>query len=270
MSENIGPGINNLDALSASNRPLCSGTASTFWLPPNRSPIASSERCRLLLVAVLCPCTTKRDTKGNNKRNMPRRFPGVFLVLALSALAFMTVTPALADMVTYSTTGGFPVATSETFGVGPNTLTLTYTGIVPASVDTPSNGSAGFITASITGTGASASGPFMLTIDQIAPTVATGGFSGALSGLITSDSSMGTLDFSTTSLTLGDEVYTLQQPLGGYALVPPNTNGGVTSIQLHITTSVVPEPLFLGLTGLGLFGIVGITFLRNRRLRARG
>jgi hypothetical protein len=182
----------------------------------------------------------------------------------------MTVTPALADMVTYSATGGFPSATSETFGVGPNTLTLAYTGIVDASLMTPSNGSAGFITASVTGSGGTASGPFTLTIGQTAPTVATGGFSGTLSGPITGNSSGGTLDFSSTSLTLGDVVYTLQQPPGGYALVPPNTNGGVTSIQLRTTTSVVPEPAFLGLTGLGFFGIVGITFLRNRRLRARG
>jgi hypothetical protein len=39
---------------------------------------------------------------------------------------------------------------------------------------------------------------------------------------------------------------------------------------MHIDTSTVPEPAFLGLTGLGFFGIVGITFLRNRRLRVRG
>jgi hypothetical protein len=201
---------------------------------------------------------------------MTRRISGVFLVLALSALAFMTVTPALADMVTYSTTGGFPVATSETFGVGLNTLTLTYTGIVNSSVNTPSNGSAGVITASVTGSGATASGAFTLTIDQTVPSVLSGFVSGALAGTITGNSSSGRLDFSTTSLTLGDEVYTLQQPPGGYALVPPSSNGGATTIQLNITSSVVPEPAFLSLTGLGFFGIVGITFLRNRRLRARG
>jgi hypothetical protein len=205
---------------------------------------------------------------------MTRRFSGAFLVLALSALAFMTVTPALADMVTYSTTGGFSESgggTSATFGVGPNTLTLTYSGIVSSMVDTPSNGSAGFITASITGLGGTASGNFMLTIDQTAPTVATGGFAGALSGTITENSSGGTLDFSTTTLNLGGVVYTLQQPPGGYDLVPPSTLNGETSIQLHITSSAVPEPAFLGLTGLGFFGIVGITFLlRNRRLHVRG
>jgi hypothetical protein len=204
---------------------------------------------------------------------MPRRISGVFLVLALSALAFMTVTPALADMVTYSTTGSFSASgglSSATFGTLPDTLMLSYSGIASSSVDTPSNGSAGFITASITGLGGTASGNFTLTIDQTVPTVASGGLSGALSGTIKATSSGGTLDFSTTSLTLGDVIYTLQQPPGGYDLVPPSTLGGETSIQMHITTSAVPEPAFLGLTGLGFFGIVGITFLRNRRLRARG
>jgi hypothetical protein len=30
-----------------------------FRLPSNRSPIARSQRCKVLLVAVLCPCTTE-------------------------------------------------------------------------------------------------------------------------------------------------------------------------------------------------------------------
>ena len=204
---------------------------------------------------------------------MPRRISAVFLVLALSALAFMTVTPALADVVMYSTMGSFSASgglTSATFGTLPDRLMLSYSGIGSSMVDTPSHGSAGFITASIAGLGGTASGNFTLMIDQTAPTVASGGLSGALSGSITSNSSSGTLDFSSTSLPLGDEIYTLQQPPGGYSLVPPSTNGGVTTIQLNITSSTVPEPAFLGLTGLGLFGIVGITFLRNRRLRARG
>ena len=204
---------------------------------------------------------------------MTRRISGVFVLLALSALAFTMGTPALAEPVTFSTTGGFSAsggASSAIFGSGPNTLTLSYSGIVNSTVGTPTNSSAGLITASVTGTGGDAGGTFTLTIDQTAPSVGSGGLDGDLSGTISSNSSLGTLDFTSTSLTLGDIVYTLQQPPGGYDLVPPSTLNGETSIQLNTTASAVPEPAFLGLTGLGFFGIVGITFLRNRRLRVRG
>jgi|CZKS01.1.fsa_nt_gi hypothetical protein len=204
---------------------------------------------------------------------MTRRISGVFVLLALSALAFTMGTPALAEPVTFSTTGGFSAsggASSATFGFGLSTLTLSYAGIVDSTVGTPTNSSAGLITASVTGTGGDAGGTFTLTIDQTAPSVGSGGLDGDLSGTISSNSSLGTLDFTSTSLTLGDIVYTLQQPPGGYDLVPPSTLNGETSIQLNTTASAVPEPAFLGLTGLGFFGIVGITFLRNRRLRVRG
>jgi len=196
-------------------------------------------------------------------------------VLALSVLAFMTVTPALAESVTYSTTGGFSAAagaSSATFGGGADTLTLSFAGITDATVDASpiTNGSAGVITASVTGAGGTASGSFTLTIDQTAPSVGSGGLSGALSGIITSNSSTGTLNFSATTLTLGDIEYTLQQPAGGYELVPPNTLGGQTSIQLQINATAVPEPAFFGLTGLGFFSLAGITFRRYRQLRTRG
>jgi hypothetical protein len=204
---------------------------------------------------------------------MTRRISGVFVLLALSALAFTMGTPALADTVTFSTTGGFSAsggASSAIFGSGPNTLTLSYSGIVNSTVGTPTNSSAGFMIASVLGTGGDAAGTFTLTIDQTVPSLGSGGLSGALSGTISESSSGGMLDFSSTTLVLGDVTYTLQQPPGGYDLVPPTTLNGETSIQMHVDTSTVPEPAFLGLTGLGFFGIVGITFLRNRRLRVRG
>jgi hypothetical protein len=203
---------------------------------------------------------------------MTRRVSAVFTLLALSTLAFMTVTPALAESVTYSTTGGFSAnggASSATFGAGANTLTLSFSGIVGSTVDASpiTNGSAGFIIASITGTGGTAAGSFTLTIDQTAPSVGSGGLSGALSGKITSNSSNGTLDFTSTTLTLGDVEYTLQQPPGGYELVPPSTLNGETSIQLQINATAVPEPAFFGLTGLGFLGLAGITFRRYRQAR---
>jgi hypothetical protein len=194
-------------------------------------------------------------------------------MLALASLAFMSVTPALAEPVTYSTTGGFSAsggASSATFGGAGNTLTLSFAGVASTTVtaDPTTNGSAGTITASITGTGGTATGTFTLTIDQTDPSVGSGGLSGALSGTITSNSSSGTLSFTSTALTLGDITYTLQQPPGGYDLVPPNTNGGMTSIQLQINATAVPEPAFFGLTGLGFFGLAGIAYRRYRQAHA--
>lgn|ERR1017187_1284250 len=196
----------------------------------------------------------------------------LFIVFALSVLAFMTVTPALAEAVTYSTTGGFSAsggAASATFGGSGNTLTLTFAGIVSSTVDASpvTNGSGGIIQASVTGTGGTAAGDFTLTINQTAPSVGSGGLSGVLSGAISANSSTGRLDFAATTLTLGDVQYTLQQPPGGYELVPPSTLFGQTSIQLEITATAVPEPAFFGLTGLGFLGLAGITFRRYRQSR---
>jgi len=204
---------------------------------------------------------------------MTKTVSKLYIVLALSALAFLTVTPALADVITYSTTGGFSAnggASSATFGSGGNTLTLTFSGIVDSTVMAPpaSNASAGFITASVTGTGGTATGNFTLTIDQTSPTVDSGGLSGILSGTIQSNSSTGTLDFSSTNLTLGNVLYTLQQPIGGYELVPPSTLNGETSVQMQIDVTSVPEPAFFGLTGLGFLGIAGIAFRRHRQARS--
>jgi hypothetical protein len=205
---------------------------------------------------------------------MTRRLSAVHVVLTLSALAFTTVTPALAEAVTYSTTGGFSAsggAGSATFGGAGNTLTLTFSGIDDAMVDAApsSNASAGFIMAAVTGTGGTATGNFTLTIDQTEPSVASGGLSGVLSGQITSNTSTGIVDFTSTTLTLGNVLYTLQQPVGGYELVPPSTLNGETSIQMQIDVTTVPEPAFFGLTGLGFLVIAGITYRRRRQSRAQ-
>jgi hypothetical protein len=190
--------------------------------------------------------------------------------IALPVFLALFAIPAFAEDVTYSTTGGFSAsggASSATFGGGSNTLTLAFAGQSTATLDaSPStNGSAGFIEASVTGTGNTASGTFTLTIDQTAPSVGTGGLSGNLSGTITSNSSGGLLDFTSTSLTLGNIVYTLQQPPGGYELVSPATLMGETSIQFNITATALPEPTFYGLTGMGFAGLLAMAFHRKKQ-----
>lgn len=94
------------------------------------------------------------------------------------------------------------------------------------------------------------------------PTVASGTFLDTLSGAISSNSSTGLLDFGNLALNLGGDIYTLQQPTGGYFLVPPDTNGGSTSIQLAIST--VPEQGSLILLGTGLIGGAGLLFRKRK------
>jgi hypothetical protein len=183
----------------------------------------------------------------------------------LGAVLVVSASSAFATSVTYSTAGIFSSSGTNvaTFGSGANTLTLTYIAISSVSLNTPTYASVGDIVASVTGSGASASGTFNLTIDQTGPTVASGTFLDLLSGAISSNSSTGLLDFTNLSLLLGPDTYTLQQPVNGYDLVPPDTNGGDTSLQMAITS--VPEPSGLILLGTGLFGASAFLFRRHRR-----
>jgi hypothetical protein len=186
-------------------------------------------------------------------------------LVVLGAALAVSAPFAHAGPVSYSSTGNINgLGSSETFGVGANTLTLSFAG-VNSSVNAPTNASAGVFTASVTGAGASASGNFSLDITQTVPGAGSGSFLGVLSGTFTVNSSTGDVDFSNTVLNLDGIIYTLQQPPGGYALVPQNTNGGQTTIQMNITPAV-PEPNSLTLLGMGLLG--GALLLMRHRQNA--
>ena len=180
--------------------------------------------------------------------------------LLMALLAFVVIAlaqgVARADTVTYSTTGVFNNGLSSiTFGSGGDTLTLTFAGQAPATVDAnPSTfASFGRITTSTTGSGATIAPGSTLTIDitQTVPSAGSGSVAGSLTGTITQDSSSGQILFTVTSTTINGVVYdVVNNPL---ALVPPNTNGGNTSVQGQITT--VPEPATMILLGTGLAGV---------------
>jgi hypothetical protein len=192
------------------------------------------------------------------------------LALLGAALAF-TASSAFATPVTYSTSGVFSASSSDvvTFGnILGNSTTLTFAGISSTTIDAPSNVSFGTVNVATTGSGASGSGSFTLTIDQTVPSVGSGSLVGTLTGSFSENSSTGYLDFSNLILQIGtgqsQVTYTLQQPVGGYELVPPNDNNGNTTIQGNITPA--PEPSSLMLLGTGLLGAAGMLF--RRRLTA--
>jgi len=192
------------------------------------------------------------------------------LALLGAALA-VSATSAFATPVTFSSTGEFISDSSNviTFGSGANTTTVTFTGILSTTLNAPTNTSFGLISYTYTGTGASGSAAIDINLVQTAPVGATGDFVGTLAGtLFVNTQTDGLLSFSVLSQVLGTGsnavTYTLQQPAGGYLIVPPGQFPGVTSIQGTITPA--PEPNSLMLLGTGLLGAAGMLF--RRRLTA--
>jgi len=219
---------------------------------------------------------------------------------ALPILAVAFSVPAFAVPVAYSTVGTFDCsgAGSGCTSVGNNVATLGTVGIITygnfaGTVNVPKVGgtTASFGTFTTTGLldgSQTVSAHFNLAITQTVPLPSGSGtadLTDLFSGTLTVDSTEG--DSNTIVLTftggngttpppsLGTDPFSLVPAytfkIAGVqywvdqrtALVPPTTNGGVSTIQGAINASAVPEPTFYALTGLGFASLVGIAFRRR-------
>lgn len=205
------------------------------------------------------------------------------LKLGVPAIALFVAAPAHAVSVTFSTTGTFTCTACTgsgtniaTFGGGGNLLSLAFTGVPSATVfvNPTSNSSAGQIQSSVSGNGATIPVPATLSlqITQTSPSSQDGTLVGELTGTVMQNGSDGALEFSSTSLVLGGVKYTLAEQSSdangnmGYDIEPHDTNSGITTLQMRIDATEVPEPTFMTLTGIG-FAVLSVVAIRRRRLQ---
>ena len=194
----------------------------------------------------------------------------VLVVVLIGIGAFQ----AMADPVTFSTTGVFSISGTNVvnFTNGNGTTTITFNGTTDA-VNTPAGAQFGDIVVITTVpanlTGPTIAGNFTLNFSEVSPAGA-GSLVGSLSGTLGFNTGIASLTFATTSVAIDGFTYTVN-PSYTIALPVTGVGGGAatgtTTIQGTVTgtssTTEVPEPSSLLLIGSGLVGLAGVVRLKR-------
>jgi hypothetical protein len=95
----------------------------------------------------------------------------------------------------------------------------------------------------------------MYHILQVVQTTPTGGSATAaatLSGTLMTTASSVRLHFTSPAFSIGTVAYAIDQPVIGFAIVSPASNGGLTTIQGSVTDIPIPEPSLVACFAVGL------------------